>query len=89
MRKTIESCERCKEPLQKEKHRYCAICEGTLYVLGKMRAGEEIAVQELRTLPNILLFDPAGNDPEEAAYAIQFSQYIRHIENSQKQEGLS
>ena len=52
-------------------------CNAIEAVKGRFRRDKEIGAEELKLLPNTLMFDPDGTDPEEASIGIWLSDTIK------------
>lgn len=94
-----DRCRKCNQPLFKSKaeeiSRFCLegyapdvnICTGcnaTNSVIKKMSLKQEITIEDLKTLPNVLIFDPKKDNPDEMAYGMEFNRQVEELTKKEK-----
>lgn len=93
----INRCKKCHEPILRviskrkglkflegyiPKDDLCLSCNYTESVKMYLRLKKDLTKKHLIMLPNLLVFDPSGNDPEEYAYGLHFQEIVKNAVKS-------
>ena len=57
----------------------CAGCNAVNWVVSRLDEGADISIDDCKKLPKTLIFDPKGNDIQEALRGKQFKELIAHL----------
>ena len=60
----------------------CVGCNAVASVVERYRSGGEVTIDDLKRLPNFLIFDPNGDDVEEAVVGQRLFVDIKKIEKN-------
>jgi hypothetical protein len=85
-------CAKCKKPyLKTDSHKrllldgyradpdICAGCNAVNWVVRRLDEGRGVSIDDCKKLPRILIFDPCGDNIQEAQKGKQFKELIDHL----------
>ncbi len=76
----MQQCEKCGQPICKKNsiNGLCRNCNAVNFIVGRFRKNKEINIDDLISLPNLIIFD--DSDPFEGACAKKLEKIIGDIE---------
>ncbi len=87
MSENVKRCSKCGQPFiknssiwvlngYKKDDKLCNGCNATNSVIERLSEGGEISLDDLKILPQTLVFDPKGNNPVEESLGVKFQKIV-------------